>query len=622
MQAFAKRFMKFKKLPATISALRPSGPAYMKVIKKGVPLASVTMASLYMLNASKSCSSFAFSTRFAAAESNTTKVELTGMDDLEEGCMANLKVGEEDGDKILIAKYDGKLYALSNFCSHLGVPLAGGVLFDDKLICPAHNAAFSILDGTPEEAPAMNGLQKFEIVEEDGKKFVVIPSDYKGTKPAPMATRDESNDSKFVIVGGGAAGLAAAETLRQSDYTGQIIILSKDDKIAYDRTLLSKALAKGDANKFILRQQDFLDKYGIEFKTNSTVKSINTESGEVVLSDDTTVPYHKLLIATGAQPRKLPIPGIDLEGVFTLRSATDQENIKNAVGEDKTVVIIGASFIGYECAANLVSNFKDKVNVHVVDMAQVPMQHVVGNDVGKMFQSLAEENGVKFRMSSGMKKFVGKDGKVTGVQLEDGSTLDADVVIVGVGVQPATQFVGDNIDLSNDGSVNVDPFMKTSADNIYAAGDIANYPYWVTGERARVEHWSHAQRQGEIAAYNMLDKDIPYENIPFFWTRNYNLTLQYTGYVRDYDEIHIDGDIAEKKFIAYYIKDKHVRAAAALNKGPAIHIIKEALRLGIMPEAAKFKDGSETIDTLKQKIKEKASSKCTKKQCCSKKKVE
>lgn len=331
---------------------------------------------------------------------------------MKDGEMFALKVGEKDSDKVLVAKYQGKIYSLGNFCTHFGVPLAHSVLFDDKVICPAHNAAFSIIDGYPEYAPAKNGLPTFEVVEKDGKHFVNLPSNWKDSRVIYMAKRDEKNESKFVIVGGGAAGLAAAETLRQSDYTGEIIILSAEDKLAYDRTLLSKALAKGDANKFILRGQDFCDNYDIDFRTNSLVKKVNTEANEVVLSDNSTIGYDKLLIATGGSARKPIVPGIDLKNVFTLRSAKDQENIKAQVGEGKKVVVVGASFIGYECAANLVSTFKDKIEVNVVEFFSTPFERTLGKEVGGALQTLAEENGVKFTLNQGMKKLVGKDGQV------------------------------------------------------------------------------------------------------------------------------------------------------------------------------------------------------------------
>lgn len=395
--------------------------------------------------------------------------------------------------------------------------------------------------------------------------------------------------------------------------------MSADDKLAYDRTLLSKALAKGNADKWILRGQDFLDKYGIDFRTNSFVKKVDAKNNQVVLADDTTIPFDKLLLATGGTPRKPGIPGVDLGGVHTLRFAKDQETIKGEIGNAKKVAVIGASFIGYECAANIVSTFKGDVEVNVIDMAKTPFERTLGKEVGGVLQKMAEDEGVKFTLGNGIKKIVGDDGKVTGVELADGTKIDADIVILGTGIQPSTNFVDDGIELEQDGSIKVDPYLRTASENIYAAGDIASFPYWVTGERARVEHWNHASQQGEVAAFNMLDKQVPYDYIPFFWTRNYMKTLQYAGYCRDYDEVHVDGDLDEAKFVAYYIKNDRILAAAGLNRGTDIHVIKEAMRLGILPSASDIKDGSVTVDKLKEKIKSrKGASSCTRKMCCQK----
>jgi apoptosis-inducing factor 3 len=618
MQSFSKRFLKFNaatKLRNGATLSFATRPVSMKMAKKIMPFVGMTGASLYLMNTAK-FGSLSSNSRFASAEEEYKLHEITGHEDLEEGGLMPLKVGEDDADKIVIAKYQGKLYALSNSCSHLGVPLAFGVLFDDKLICPAHNAAFSILDGFPEEAPAKNALQTFEVVEKDGKFFVKLPSDFKSTVVTHMATRDKSNNNKIVIVGGGPASLAAAETLRQADYTGEIVIISAEDKLSYDRSLLSKALINGDADKFIIRDEAFMNKYGIEFKTGSRVKKVDTEKNEIVLSDDTTVPYSKLLLATGGYPRKPIIPGIDLQGIHCLRGFTDQEAIKAEVGEGKKVVVVGASFIGYECAASIASTFKDKIDVTICDMISTPFELTLGKEVGGVMQKLAEENNVKFSLKKGVRKFIGKDGRVSGVELDDGTILGADIVILGTGIQPATQYIGEGIELEKDGSVKVDPYLRTSNENVYAAGDIANYPYWVTGDRIRVEHWNHASHQGEVAALNMIGEDVPYEAIPFFWTRSYNVTVQYTGHCSKYDDVFIDGNLDERKFVAYYINGDKVCGAAAMAAGPAIHVIKEAMKLKYMPDASKIKDGSVTINDLKEKVKSFEGVRCQKRACC------
>ena len=632
MQAFSKRFLRVRKsgisqnvskrafsFSAKYAGARTGG--FMRSARTILPALGFSAGALYMMNSYKFSTRFGLSNQTASAEEEFTNVEITGHEGLADGEMFALKVGDKDGDKILIAKYKGKIYACGNFCTHFGVPLAGSVLFDDKVICPAHNAAFSIIDGFPEYAPALNGLPTFEVFEEDGKYFVKLPSNFKDSQTVEMATRDEANKSRVVIVGGGAAGLSAAETLRQADFTGEIIILSDEDKISYDRTLLSKTIAKGDANKFTLRKQEFLDKYGIDFRTNSKVKKVDVKGNQVTLSDDSSVPYDKLLLATGGHPKRPILPGIDLQGVYTLRNAKDHATIQEKLGGTKKVVIAGASFIGFEAAASIAATFKGEVEVHVIDMTETAFERSLGKEVGGVLQKLGEDNGLKFHLSSGVKKIHGEDGKATSVELTDGTTIDAEVVLLGTGIQPSSQYIQEGIDLEADGSIKVNPFLQTSAPNVYAAGDIASYPYHLTGGRARVEHWNHATQQGEVAAFNILDKDVPYDSIPFFWTRNFMKSLQYAGYTRDYEEVHIDGSLEEQKFVAYYIKGDKVQAAAAFNRGTDIHVIKEAMRLGLMPKASELKDGSVTVPDIKARIIAKpGASVCRRKTCCQKKK--
>ena len=628
MQTFTKRFLKFRKPTSNVargfSSVHKFGMAktskLLRSSRRIIPALAFSAGALYMIHTSDYFQKFGCTTKIVEAEEEFQNIEITGHENLNNGEMFALKVGNEDGDKILIAKYEGKIYALSNFCSHFGVPLAGSVLFDDKVICPAHNAAFSIISGIPEYAPAMNGLPTYEVYEENGKLYVKLPSNYKDSQIVPMATRDETNKARIVIVGGGAAGLSAAETLRQSDYTGEIIILSDEDKLAYDRTLLSKTVVGGDANKFILRQQDFFDKYGIDFRTNSKVKGVDVKENKVTLADDTTVPFDKLLLATGGHPKRPILPGIDLEGVFTLRNAKDHANIQEGVSKTKKIVVAGASFIGFEAAAGIVSATEGNTEVHIVDFFGTTFERALGKEVGGVLQKLGEDNGLKFHLSTGIKKINGENGKVSSVELADGTTIETDLVLLGTGVQPSTQYVQEGIELDSDGSIKVNPFLQTSAPNIYAAGDIASYPYHLTGSRARVEHWNHALQQGEVAAYNILGKDIPYDSVPFFWTRNFMKGLQYVGYTRDYEEVHIDGSLEEQKFVAYYIKGDRIQAAAAFNRGTDIHVIKEAMRLGLLPKASEIKDGSVTVEDLKARIIAKpGASACRRKACCQKK---
>jgi NADPH-dependent 2,4-dienoyl-CoA reductase/sulfur reductase-like enzyme len=343
-----------------------------------------------------------------------------------------------------------------------------------------------------------------------------------------------------LIVGGGPAGVNCAEALRQSDFTGEITVISAEDIVAYDRTLLTKVLPTGDATKFKLRGDDFLKNADIDFLLSTRAESVDTTAKTVKLSNGETIHYDKLCIATGTSPFRPRVQGIDYKNVFVLRSHNDQEQIKKLAATAKKVVILGSGFIGSESASSLKLQYKDAMEVSIVSMEAVPFQRQFGLEVGKMFLAEHEKNGVKMFMSKKLKEIRGEGDQAKTVVLEDGTEIEADLVLVGTGVLPATKFLeGSGIQLDKWGGVVCDPFLQTSVKDVYAAGDIASYPYWATGQRMRIEHYMTAMDQGSYSAFNMLGKMVPFGNVPFFWTRNYNKAVQYIGNASDYDEVYI-----------------------------------------------------------------------------------
>jgi nitrite reductase/ring-hydroxylating ferredoxin subunit len=293
--------------------------------------------------------------------------------ELKEGEMGPLQVGPKDGDKVLVANYNGKLYSVGNSCSHFGAPLHWGVLFEDKVMCPFHAAAFSVVTGAPELAPALDGIPRYDIVEKAGKSYVKVKLPLEKKKTAPMVNRDPSDQRRFVIVGGGPAGLNCAETLRQSDYKGEIVVLSDDDALPYDRTLLTKALPVADSSKFGLRPESFLKGNDIDYRLKTKVNHVDNHNKSVVLSDGSTLSYDKLCIATGGSARKPSYPGIDLNGVYYVRSAEDQRLVKEHAKFASSVVVIGSSFIGSEAAASLKNQYKNKLDVYLVGKGEYPL---------------------------------------------------------------------------------------------------------------------------------------------------------------------------------------------------------------------------------------------------------
>jgi len=286
-------------------------------------------------------------------------------------------------------------------------------------------------------------------------------------------------------------------------------------------------------------------------------------------------------------------------------------------------VIIGGGFIGSESASSLKLQYKDALEVHLVSLEDYPIQRQFGTEVGKMLLSEHQKNGVHLHMGRKFTEIKGADGKATGVVLDDGSTIDADFVLVSIGVLPATKFLqGSGIELDNMGGIVCDPFLQTSVKDIYAAGDVASYPYWQTGRRMRVEHYMTAMDQGSYSAFNMLGKMVPFGNVPFFWTRNFNKTVQYIGYAQDFDEVHIEGDVMANKFVAYYIKNGKILAVAGQQMSGAILTFMEAMHQNQMPSADDIKSGRETVETLRNKLKQnKGAGRCRRENCCHKKPV-
>ncbi len=502
--------------------------------------------------------------------------------DLKNGELKSISV---NGNEILLCKIDGGVYALGAHCTHYGAPLVDGILNGDRLVCPWHHACFNAKTGDRLEPPANDSLPKYE-TRIDGEYVIVkLPEKIEGNRLPQLSMRKESDVRKFVIVGGGAAGYSAAQTLREEGFEGRIILVTREDHSPYDRPNLSKDYLAGDADEswLPLRSQDFYKEYGIELMLNKNVTAVNDSTKTIIFSKDENLKYDKLLIATGGEARKLNIPGENLKNVFTLRSFDDSRKIIEAGKNASKVIIIGASFIGMETAYSL---SKKGLPVTVISQEEIPFEKVFGKEIGGLFKKLHEENGVNFRLSLSLKEFAGKD-KVEAVLLENGERIEADLVVVGVGVKPATGFLKNLNPLPN-GSLNVDEYFQVVED-VYAAGDIATFTFWITGEKIRIEHWRTAEQQGRIAARNMLGKKQQYREVPFFWSAQVGLSINYVGHASDWHEIIFKGDVSSKEFIAFYVKDNKVLAAAGNFCDKEMAAIEELMRLNKMPSPAILK---------------------------------
>ncbi|MEH1785560.1 MAG: FAD-dependent oxidoreductase [Nostoc sp.] len=517
---------------------------------------------------------------------------VANINDLNNGEMRQVSVGETG---ILLSRIDGKFYAVGAHCAHYGAPLADGVLSGERVICPWHNACFDVTTGDQLEPPGLDSLARYEVRIEDENVIVSVPEQTTGLRSLPpqasptMAQFNPNVDGRtFVILGAGAAGIHAAEALRVAGYQGRIVMITKEDKLPYDRTKLSKAYLTGKASpdEMPLRTPDFFQEHAIEVLLNHQVEQVQTTNKAIAFTNGDSLTYDALLVATGGKPRQLDIPGADLQNIFTLRSFADSDRILTAIKQKGKAIVIGSSFIGMETAASL---SQQGLQVTVVSPDSVPFKKTLGEEIGKIFQQVHEENGVSFKFERKAVEFTGSD-KVEAVILDNGDRLQADIVIVGVGVQPATDFL-EGVELyPKDGSVVVDEYL-CAGDGIYAAGDIARYPDWRTSKSIRVEHWRVAAQQGRIAAHNMAGKPVKFRGLPFFWTMQFKFSLRYIGHAQSWDEMIVHGDLQKQQFVAFYIKNNQVLAAATSHRDTEAAAISELMRLNQMPTVEELRRG-------------------------------
>jgi len=506
-------------------------------------------------------------------------------DSVKEGQMKAFEIDEDN--KILIANIKGKYHAMGASCPHYGAPLEDGIISDNRVVCPWHHSSFDIKTGGLLEPPAYDNIPVYPVNIENDNIVVMLPDKIESScTPEMVAPDTRKDDRSFVIIGAGAAANAAAQTLRESGFRGRIKMITREKKIPYDRPELSKEFmaGKGKEEWLPLRSKEFYEKHGIDLIFDTKVTKVDTKQNEINLGNGDKLKFDRILLATGGRPRMLDVPGKDLKNIFTLRSRADAETIVAKTENAKKAVVVGANFIGMETANGLAERDLD---VTVVAPEKIPMQKVFGNDVGRVFQKAHEDKGTKFMMGRTVEKFEGDDN-VTTVVLDNGEKLDADLVIIGIGVVPSTDNI-DGIGYQPDGSIEVDEHMHLK-DNIFAAGDIARFKDWRTGEWTRIEHWRTAEQQGRIAAKNMAEQKTAFDSVPFFWTNQAGLNFQYVGHAEDWDDIIIDGDLDKQDFVAYYIKGNKILAAAGNGRGKEMAAIEELMRKDELPRPERIRE--------------------------------
>ena len=500
--------------------------------------------------------------------------KVAARNDLSPGEMKQLKAGETE---ILLARHEDNFFATAAHCTHYGAPLAQGVLSGKRVVCPWHHACFDVSTGDQMEPPGCDSLPSFEVNVRNDEIYVKVPEDAPAQRMVAMQQRDDTDEQVYAIIGGGTAGQYAAEALRAKGYRGRILMISRDKDYPYDRVNCSKEYLQGEAPEewMPLRDAGFYEEYGIELLIGTTVKELDTDHKTIQLQNGETIRYEKVLICTGGAVRSLDLQGMDLENVYTLRSLEDSSLIQKSAKKAKKAVVIGSSFIGMEGAWSL---SKLGCEVTVVSPEKVPFASKWGEEVGVMLKKKHEENGIHFRLESKVDALEGNT-TVERVKLENGDTLEADVVLVGIGVDPATSFVK-GLDLAEDGGIKVDDKLYAGKD-VYAAGDIAHFPY--KGTNARIEHWRLACQHGRLAGENMAGQGKAYESVPFFWTAQQGLQIRYVGYTSGYDRIVVDGSISDQEFITYYVKDGLVKAALGINRDKEMAALHELIRMDRVP---------------------------------------
>ncbi|KFV19865.1 Apoptosis-inducing factor 3, partial [Tauraco erythrolophus] len=520
---------------------------------------------------------------------------------------------------VLLVRNRTQFSALGSRCPHYGAPLSKGVLKGERLRCPWHGACFNIRTGDLEEYPALDCLPCFKVTVEDGKVFVTAK---KKVLTSPAVTKHKQhlglgmistfliffqdlessqrvkdaskwcllNRHTLLLLGGGVAALACAETLRQEGFTGRIIMATKEKHVPYDKSKLSKEMNL-KAEDMYLRKPEFLDAHCIELWTEKEAVSVDFQKQKVRFMDGSSLKYNQLLIATGSHSSSLKVPGADLQNVCILQTPEDSSKILE-LATGRNLVIIGASFIGTRldgakpgCQAPRASWDTTGSSLQPGAAAKLPacleFPSEYSNQLPLPFQML-QNKGVKFYMKTELSELKGKDGKVTEAVLANGEKIPADVVVTGVGVTPNSAFLkGTSIARDDSGAILVDLLMQTNIPNVFAAGDVVSFPVaLLNGERSSIHHQQVAEAHGHIAALNMLKKGKELHTVPFFWTTMLGKTIRYAGCGKGYTETVVKGSLEQQKFLIFYIRDGSVTAAASLNCDPMVSLIAEVLYSG------------------------------------------
>lgn len=487
------------------------------------------------------------------------------LETIPEGKPFLLKVG---GKTLLTFRQGAHVSVFSCRCPHYGLSLEKALVINQYFFCPWHLAKFDLKTGQVQSPPALTDLESYQVKVEEGMVFV-----RRSVKAKKAATVKEK--PCFVILGAGAAGTAAALELRRCGFDGRIVLVSKETELPYDRPSLTKEYLTGawtDQDIILKSAKDYQDE-GIEIFWGSKVVEIKTSVKKVILQKGGELSYDKLLLATGASPRRLRMKGAELPGFFYLRSRQDAQAIRQWLPGCEKAVVIGSGFLGLEVASSL---RKKALKVSVVTPDILPLNHILGKEVGEFFYRLHQSQGVIFYLENRVVSVSGRS-RVEAVTLSDGQKVEAELVIAGAGIELELDYAR-KTELFTDQGVIVDEKQRTSDPDIMAAGDIALVPSSVPGQRLRVEHWAEAQRQGQQAARSMLGLFSGETGVPFFWTRQYNTTLRYVGFTGNFDTAVIRGRFDQNDFLVGYFYQGRPVGFGGVGRTQELVLLGELLR--------------------------------------------
>jgi 3-phenylpropionate/trans-cinnamate dioxygenase ferredoxin reductase subunit len=399
-----------------------------------------------------------------------------------------------------------------------------------------------------------------------------------------------------VIVGASLAGAKAAETLREEGFDGPIALIGEEEERPYERPSLSKdyLLGKAERETIYVHPQAWYADHGVDLRLGTLATRVDPLAHEVTLADGGLIGYGKLLLATGSAPRRLPLPGADAEGVLYLRRVGDSDRIRTTLQTATRIAVIGAGWIGLETAAAARSA---GVEVTVLEAAELPLLRVLGREVAESFAGLHREHGVDLRFGVQVAEITGSGGQADGVRLADGSHIPADAVVVGIGIMPNSQLAeAGGLEVGN--GIVVDAGLRSSDPDIYAAGDVANAYHPLLGRHVRVEHWANALNQPQAAARAMLGQDVAYDLVPYFYTDQYDLGMEYAGYVEPggYDRVVFRGDVEGREFVAFWLRGGRVLAGMNVNIWDVNEMIQAIVRGGRTVDASRLADPAVTLD--------------------------